>query len=288
VSFLVTSAGGVNGDGYGAILRFDDRGDLLGRFTHEPLVVDPRGMTLDPSGTLLYVNSGLDRVVVLNLDGELVRESGPIPGLDPGGAYFGPDGRFYLTARRRRTVLALPPSLEGPLEPVLPDRVVPFPRGFAAAGNGRLFLASGVGPSGEGDNTILVLDRDGRVTTPRLVADPDLSPLDLMLTGSGDIVVASEHPFGDPEARATLREYDSTTGALTRVFAPDVSVGFSKPRGVRLASDGRLYCIGEKHLVAFEFDSGESLGAVLELSRLHGQAVVVLRDHPKGACVRRA
>jgi DNA-binding beta-propeller fold protein YncE len=280
MSLLVTSAGGANGDGYSAILRFDDQGGLLGSFTDEPLVVDPRGMTLDPSGTLIYVNSGLDRVVALNLGGELVRDSGSIPGLDPGGAYFGPDGRFYLTARRWRTVLALPPSLEGSLEPVLPDRVVPFPRGFAAAGDGRLFLASGIGPSGEGDDTIVALDREGRVAAPRLVGDPDLSPLDLTLTENGHIVVASEHPFGDPKARATLREYDSATGALTRVFTPDISLGFRKPRGVRLASDGRLYCVGEQHVVAFDFDSGEFLGAILELPRLNGQAVVLLGDSP--------
>jgi DNA-binding beta-propeller fold protein YncE len=280
VSLLVTSAGEANGAGYDAILRFDDGGDLFGRFTDEPLIVDPRGMTLDPSGTLVYVNSGLDRVVALNRDGELVRESGSIPGLDPGGAYFGPDGRFYLTARRRRTVMALPPSLEGPLEPVLPDRVVPFPRGFAAGGNGQLFLASGTVPSGEGDDTIVAFDCKGRVAVPRLVGDPDLSPLDLTLTETGDIVVASEHPFGDPEARVTLREYDSATGALTRIFAPDISLGFRKPRGVRLASDGRLYCVGERHLVAFDFDSGAFLGAILELPRLNGQAVVVLGDLP--------
>lgn len=63
MSVLVTSAAGANGDGYGAILRFDDQGELLGRFTADPRIIDPRGMTLDPSGTLLYVNSGPDRVV---------------------------------------------------------------------------------------------------------------------------------------------------------------------------------------------------------------------------------
>ena len=33
--------------------------------------------------------SGNDRVLALDLDGDVVRDSGPIPGLDPGGAEFG-------------------------------------------------------------------------------------------------------------------------------------------------------------------------------------------------------
>jgi hypothetical protein len=39
--------------------------------------------------------------------------------------------------------------------------------------------SSGAGPSGEGDNTIVVFDRSGALLTPHLVTDPNLSPLDL-------------------------------------------------------------------------------------------------------------
>lgn len=74
-------------------------------------------------------------------------------------------------------------------------------------------LASGVGPSGEGDNTILGFDRDGTLRAPRLVTDPDLSPLDLVVAPNGNIVVASESPFGAPDAATSVREYDPSTGS---------------------------------------------------------------------------
>jgi DNA-binding beta-propeller fold protein YncE len=101
---LVTSASGANGDGYRAILAFGPDGDFLGPFSTDPRITDPRGMSVDPSGALLYLNSGDDRVLALDLDGHVVRDSGPLPGLDPGGGEFGPDGRYYVTMRRRRTI----------------------------------------------------------------------------------------------------------------------------------------------------------------------------------------
>lgn len=96
----------------------------------------------------------------------------------------------------------------------------------------RLYLSSGVGPSGEGDNTIAVFDRSGALPTPRLVTDPKLSPLDLKLAPNGNIVVASEWPFGAADAVPSVREYDPITGQLVRVFAPEPSVGFRRPRGI--------------------------------------------------------
>ena len=56
-----------------------------------------------------------------------------------------------------------------------------------AAGDGRLFLASGIGPSGEGDDTILAFDRRGRIADARLVGDADLSPLDLTVAPNGHL-----------------------------------------------------------------------------------------------------
>jgi hypothetical protein len=87
---------------------------------------------------------------------------------------FGPDGRYYLTQRSRRTILSMPASLDGSEGPLLPDSVVPLPRGFAFTSYGLLYLASGIGPSGEGDNTIVVFDRDGTLRTQPLVSDPEL------------------------------------------------------------------------------------------------------------------
>ena len=88
----------------------------------------------------------------------------------------------------------LPSTATG--EFLLPAGIVPFPRGFGFGPDGLVYLASGAAPSGQGDNTIAVFDRSGTLLTPRLVTDPELSPLDLKLAPNGNIVVASEWPFG--------------------------------------------------------------------------------------------
>jgi DNA-binding beta-propeller fold protein YncE len=271
---LVTSASGTNGNGYGAVLGFGPEGQLTGPFSSDPRIADPRGLALDQSGALVYLNSGTDRVLALDLHGHVVRDSGPVPGLDPGGAEFGPDGRYYLTVRRQRTIRVMPAALDGQGEFLLPEGIVPFPRGFGFGSGGRLYLSSGLGPSGLGDNTIVVFGPGGTLLTPRLVTDPELSPLDLKLAPSGNIVVASEWPFGAADAVPSVREYDPLTGQLVRVFAPDRSVGFRRPRGLRFGPDGRLYCAGQDHVVAFDFRTGRFAGAVVHLERLNGQALV--------------
>ena len=83
--------------------------------------------------------------------------------------------------------------------------------------------------TGSGDNTITMFDRDGRLCNPRLVSDPELSPLGLAIAPSGNLVVSSEWPFGSPGATATIREYDPSPGRLIRVLAPDTTVKFTKP-----------------------------------------------------------
>jgi DNA-binding beta-propeller fold protein YncE len=271
---LVTSASGANGDGYGAVLSFTADGGLTGTFSQDHRIRDPRGLSLDPSGEFVYLNSGDDRVLALDRNGKVALDSGRIDGLDPGGGTFGPDGRYYVGLRRRRTILALPARLDQGGEPLLPDGIVPFPRGFAFGLDADLYLASGVGPSGEGENTIAVFKRGGALRTPRLVDDPELSPLDLTVAPSGNIVVSSEWPYGD--AKASVREYEPSTGRLVRVFAPDPEVGFARPRGLRFGRDGRLYCVGRDHVVAFDFSTGTYLEVVARLPRLNGQALVFL------------
>ncbi|HTU75102.1 MAG TPA: hypothetical protein VMG38_16420 [Trebonia sp.] len=271
---LATSSSAANG--HSAVLGFGPEGDFTGPFTSDPRAADPRGLAVDPSSGLIYVNSGGDRVLALDLDGKVVRDSGPIPGLDPGGAEFGPDGRFYLTVRRQRTIRAMPAALDGDGELFLPEGIVPFPRGFGFGPDGQVYFSSGVAPSGQGDNTIMVFDRDGTLLTPHLVTDPEFSPLDLKVAPNGHIVVASEWPFGAPDAVPTVREYDPLTGELVRVFAIERSVGFRTPRGVRFGPDGRLYCVGKDHVVAFDFGTGTFEGPVVHFERLNGQALLVL------------
>ena len=268
---LVTSASGANGNGYGALLAFDEDGKPLGPFSGDERIVDPRGLAPGPAPGLLFLNSA-ERVLALDSAGKVVRDTGVIPGLNPGGGTFGPDGRYYVGLRGARTVLALPPTLTSPGEPVLPDGIVPFPRGFGFDAKGKLFLASGIGPDGKGDNLIFAFSGD-RTRPVRLVEDPQLSPLDLIVAPNDNVVVSSERPFGAPDAVTTIREYDAESGRLVRVFSASGVAAFRRPRGLRFGADGHLYCTAQDEVVAFDFADGRCLGAVVRFARLFGQAL---------------
>jgi hypothetical protein len=122
---LVTSASGANGNGFGALLSFELDGTLRGTFIDDDRIVDPRGLAVDPNEHLLFLNSGADRVVAISSRGRIVRDSGRIEGLNPGGGNFGPDGRYFVSLRSQRTVGVLSISLDAAPELVLPPRVVP-------------------------------------------------------------------------------------------------------------------------------------------------------------------
>jgi DNA-binding beta-propeller fold protein YncE len=269
---LVTSASGVNGDGYGALLAFDRNGAPLCVFCNDERIADPRGLVVHQHEGLLYLNSGQDRVLALDAAGTVVRDTGPIKGLDPGGGNFGPDGRYYVGLRSARTVTAFPRTLDAPSQHFLAPGIVPFPRGFVFGRNGRLFLGSGIGPTGEGDNTIVAFAPNNEMPS-LLVSDPELSPLDLAIAPNGNIVVSSEYPFGAADAMTTVREYDAADGHLVRVFHPKGLAEFRRPRGLRFGPDGNLYCVAQDEVVAFDFGSGESLGLMVQFRRLHGQAL---------------
>ncbi|HTX08591.1 MAG TPA: hypothetical protein VME22_08260 [Solirubrobacteraceae bacterium] len=123
-----------------------------------------------------------------------------------------------------------------------------------------------------------MVNPDRTLRTQHLISDPELSPLELTLAPNGHIVVASEFPFGAPDAVTTIREYDPSTGRLVRVFVPDRSVKFRRPRGLRFGPCARLYCVGRDHVMAFDFATGNSVGPVVELPRLNGQALVLLNS----------
>jgi DNA-binding beta-propeller fold protein YncE len=274
MALLVTSASGANGDGFGALLTFELDGTLCGTFADDDRIVDPRGLAVDPNENLLFLNSGADRVVAISSRGRIVRDTGRIERLNPGGGNFGPDGRYFVGSRSERKIVALSTSLDSAVEHLFPPRVVPFPRGFAFGQDDRLFLASGIGPDGHGDNAVLAFTPGTFMQPSRLVADPELSPLDLAVAPNGNIVVSSERPFGAVDAVTSVREYDTTDGHLVRVFAPNGKAEFHKPRGLRFGPNGLLYCVARDEVVGFDFGSGECVGAIARLPRLNGQALV--------------
>lgn len=63
---LVTNAGQANGGGHDAVLGFDSAGELIGPFSSDPRIVDPRGLSIDQSGTHIHLKSGDDRVLALD------------------------------------------------------------------------------------------------------------------------------------------------------------------------------------------------------------------------------
>jgi hypothetical protein len=271
---LVTSASGANGDGYGALLAFDRNGAPLGAFCTDDRVRDPRGLAVHQGEELLYLNSGRDRVLALNAGGTVVHDTGLIEGLNPGGGNFGPDRRYYVGLRNARTVAAFLPTLDAPYELFLAPGIVPFPRGFAFGCDGTFFLGSGIGPMGEGDNSVVSFAPNDDMQPSRLVSDPELSPLDLAIAPNGNIVVSSEYPFGASNAATTVREYDAVDGHLVRVFRPERLVEFRRPRGLRFGVEGNLYCVAQDEVVAFDFMTGTCMGAIVRMPRLYGQALV--------------
>jgi hypothetical protein len=133
---LVTSASGANGNGFGALLAFELDGSLRGPFIDDDRIAAPRGLAVDPKENLLFLNSGADRVLAISSQGLIVRDTGRIEGLNPGGGIFGPDGRYFVGLRSERTIIALSTSLDPAIEYPLPPGIVPFPRGFAFANDG--------------------------------------------------------------------------------------------------------------------------------------------------------
>jgi DNA-binding beta-propeller fold protein YncE len=274
MTLLVTSAAGENGAGYEKILAFADDGKPMGVFGDDRRIADPRGLGIDPVDKVLFVNSGSNRILALDRNGQVVRATKIVEGLNPGGGNLGPDGRYYVGLRGERTIMAFARQLDKPGEYILPPHVVPFPRGFAFGHDGTLFLASGIGPGDEGDNTILAFDPDHRVIPSWKVRDPEVSPLDLAIVANGNIVVSSEHPFGAANAVTTIREYDRADGRLVPVLAPNDGVRFQKPRGLRFGPHGRLYCVAQDEVVAFDFETGDCLGPIVTLPDLNGQALI--------------
>ncbi|WP_206995833.1 hypothetical protein [Trinickia mobilis] len=260
------------------MLAFSMEGVALGSFSDDRRIVDPRGLRVNASGRLLYVNSGDDRILAFDSRGEVQLDSCHIPGLNARGGNLGPDDRYYVGLGTDGTIAAFPPDLEGIGTPILKRGIVPFPRGFAFADDGDLFLASGLGPDGRGANGILQFTASGTLKNDRFALDDTLSPQDLTIGPNGNVLVSSEFPFGSPQADTSIREYDRRSGALVRVFYPPRDAPFRRPRGLRFGPDGHLYCVSQDGVIAFDYESGQWLGVVVRHSRLNGQAIEFFGD----------
>jgi hypothetical protein len=93
------------------LLVFDNDGSPRGVFSQER-INDPRGPAYDKDEGLLFVNSGSDHVLALDAEGTVVRDSGLISGLNPGGSKFTPGGRLFVGLRTARSILAIATSLD--------------------------------------------------------------------------------------------------------------------------------------------------------------------------------
>ena len=80
---VVTSASGLNGDGYGALLAFDLQGNAIGKFSSDDRIDDPRGLGYERELNLLFLDSGADHLLAIDTAGKVVRDTGRIAGLIP-------------------------------------------------------------------------------------------------------------------------------------------------------------------------------------------------------------
>jgi hypothetical protein len=116
---LVTSASGINGNGYGALLAFKRDGTLIGPFNDDSRIVDPRGLAVDfspldlaiaPNGNVVVSGEhpfgAADAATSVReydtADGHLVRVFSPTKLAEfrkPRGLRFGPDGHLYCVAQ---------------------------------------------------------------------------------------------------------------------------------------------------------------------------------------------
>jgi hypothetical protein len=126
---IVTSASGASGNGYGAILGFGPEGEFTGWFSSDPRIADPAVCPLTRQAHSSTRTAATTEYWRLNSTGTSAR-LGVDARTRPGRRRVRPDGRSCVTMRRQRAILAMPAALDSEGEFLLPEGIVPFPRGF--------------------------------------------------------------------------------------------------------------------------------------------------------------
>jgi DNA-binding beta-propeller fold protein YncE len=278
---LVTSSASAKGSIRDGVYRFDAAsGRFEGAFGCGAEIRDPRGIRLSPDRSFVLVNNGDDRILKFEAaSGKFLGSLSFRPGLDPGGGKFGWDGRYYVGSRSEKSIIAFDVAGDGEPSIFVPGTFAKFPRGLAASSSGALYVASGTHPvTGEGQNTILRFDRQGQLDESFKVNDPDLSPLDIEVGPNGNLLSASEVPFGDANAITTVREYDKSTGRLERVFdagrRADGQPVSRLPRGITIGPDGALYSSGADNVVRYDLQTGRFDRVVVASPDISVQSII--------------
>jgi DNA-binding beta-propeller fold protein YncE len=280
---LVSSAASATGAVRDGVFRFDAvTGRFLGPFGHGVEISDPRGVRLSPDGTYVVVNNGDNRILTLDAKtGSFIGAWPLVEDLDPGGGKFGWDGRYYVGSRAQKSLIAFDPSGHRGPSTFLPGGFVAFPRGLAISRAGPLYWASGTNPvTGEGLNTILRFDHAGHLDESFKVADAELSPLDMEMGPNDNVLSASEFPFNHPGAVTTVREYDTQSGHLLRVFDAGKDRHGRRitrmPRGITVGPDGGLYASGADNVVRYDLATGRFDRVILESADIRIQSIIFI------------
>ena len=158
-------------------------GKLRGTLIDDERIVDPRGLAVDPKENLLFLNSGADRVLAISPQELIVRDTGRSKVSIPAAA---------LSVRMADTTLARVSHAQSSLcrrvltlthSKYCRPRSYLFPEDLLSVTMAGCFSASGIGPNGEGDNSILAFAPgvSPAIRPTRFVSDPELSPLDLAI-----------------------------------------------------------------------------------------------------------
>jgi hypothetical protein len=115
--------------------------------------------------------------------------------------------------------MAFAPSLDVAGEALLPTAIEPFPRGFAFGHDGRFSLASGIGPNGGGDNTIVAFN-----------SSEVAGPVRRSATRNSALLIRRLHPTGTSSCRASTRLAHPTQRLRCGNTTPGADISFVSSR----------------------------------------------------------